>query len=105
MSFKVINKEGETIVVDSINPTIHRHLSGREFTEDDVCISKPIISVDEWSKDWDKSVWVVMEKVWNEILVKDFYTDEEAIEKYKEKFGKKPHHKMKLETIIKNLND
>lgn len=31
MAFKVLNEKGERVIVDSIDPKKHRHLSGREF--------------------------------------------------------------------------
>lgn len=36
--FNVLNQDGEKISVEVIDPTIHRHLSGREFSKDDACV-------------------------------------------------------------------
>lgn len=33
--YNVLNQDGEKIQVEKINPQIHKHISGREFTEDD----------------------------------------------------------------------
>ena len=93
MSYKVLNLEGEKIVVKEINPQIHRHLSGREFTENDACVKAwwKIIEKREKAVDsfWDKDV--------NEM------SREQAIEAYKEKYGRKPNWMMKTENIIAKL--
>lgn len=80
MSFKVLNTEWERIIVDTIDPDIHRHLSGRDFTENDACLQNSNNT-----------------EIWKTIDI------EEAREKYKDRFGKNPHHKMKLETIMERL--
>ena len=94
--YKVLNQEGERLIVKTINTQIHRHLSGREFTEDDACVNIVIpespykwITMDEAVK----QTWVYVVEL----------NREKAIEAYKEKYGKKPSHLMKTENIIAKL--
>jgi hypothetical protein len=38
--YKVLNKEWKMIIVEKIDITKHKHLSWREFNENDLCIEK-----------------------------------------------------------------
>lgn len=78
--FKVLNELWEIIVVSKIDTTKHRHLSWREFNSDDKCLEAT----------WEVETELTM-------------TREEAIEQYITKYGKKPNHMMKTETIISKL--
>ena len=95
-TYKVLNTEWETIVVDRIDPTIHKHRSGREFTEDDKCV----INIPE-SPYANISMEEVCKTTWIDFEVE--YTREQAIDAYKEKFGRKPSSRMKIENIIDKL--
>lgn len=79
--YNVLNQDGDKIQVKTINPMIHRHLSGREFTQDDACV-----------KETPKVLEITTEM-----------TREEAIKAYKAKYNKTPSHLMKTENIIKKL--
>jgi hypothetical protein len=86
--YKVLNKEGNIIKVESIDVNLHRHLSGREFNENDTCL-------------------MVNELIDNDslkIIKKNSPEErEEAVKAYKEKYGKAPSHLMKTENIIAKL--
>ena len=99
MPYKVLNIDWDKIIVDEINPQIHRHLSGRDFTEDDRCVQ--VVNVKNWA--WVEKTLEV--EVWgNEWLeIKAIYDREQAIEAYKEKYGRRPSSKMKIENIIAKL--
>ena len=78
MPYKVLNVEGERVIVDRIDPTIHRHLSGREFNENDACVKKePELKVVEIKEE-------VIENIVSD-KVKEL-TLQEAKEQYKEKY-------------------
>ena len=79
--YYVLNVDWDVIVVWEVDMNIHRHLSGRDFNIADECIN--INATDEVETGSDL---------------------EEARLSYKDKFGKMPHHKMKLETIIDKIN-
>ena len=98
--YKVLNQEGERIVVKEINPQIHRHLSGREFNEDDACVKAPKIQTRDYTP--DTIVWVVNTETSEVTITEEMYR-EQAIEAYKEKYGRKPSHLMKTENIIAKL--
>lgn len=88
--YNVLNMEGDKIVVETINPQIHKHLSGREFTENDACVKKtPMVKKEQMAE--------------LKIEVIEELSREQAIEAYKEKYGKKPSHMMKTENIIAKL--
>ena len=98
--FNVLNEEWEKIVVETINPKIHRHVSGREFTEDDACVKiipkSPYADISMEEATHSTGVYVVdMEEMW--------FTREQAIEAYTQKYGRKPHPSTKTENIIAKL--
>lgn len=45
--YNVLNLEGDRITVKTINPQIHKHLSGRDFTEDDACVKTRLTELDK----------------------------------------------------------
>ena len=79
--YKVLNVDWDVIVVSEVDINIHRHLSGRDFNISDECLKTTVTVEVETGSDL-----------------------EEAKLSYKDKFGKMPHHKMKLETIIDKIN-
>ena len=101
--YNVLNKEWDRIVVKTIDVMLHRHLSGREFTKDDTCVTyvieRPTIEVIPMERNTE----VPLPPVTIEDYTTSEMTKEEAIEKHIEMFGKKPHHKMSTENIIKKL--
>ena len=132
MSYKVLNMDNERIIVEQINPTIHKHLSGRDFseqmlewkkiskwvtlTQDNVVevIDEAIKSLEgvdveykwktfkiEWiNEEEDKETIEAAKKI---IDLKTNFTREQAIQAYKEKYGRRPSSKMKTENIIAKL--
>ena len=79
MGYKVLNQEWEIIIVDIINPQLHRHTSWREFTSDDACVK-----VKELEEEKTMSI-------------------EQAREQFKVKYDRYPSSRMKLENIIAKL--
>lgn len=118
--YNVLNNEWERVTVEVINPQIHKHLSGRDFTEDDACVKvrKDIKVKTIWFSNTDgtidkiniKELWMTISKEaqeeWDKILdgiINKPHTREQAIEAYTEKYWKKPSHLMKTENIISKL--
>lgn len=97
MSYNVLNNDWDKITVDVIDINIHKHLSGREFTEDDACVKQPVTN---YNDEFEEKVNREEKAIYAEIKEMD---KEQAIEAYKEKYGRKPHPKAKLETIIAKL--
>lgn len=87
MPYKVLNQEGEVIIIDSIDPSIHKHLSWRDFDEGDECVKV-------------KKEEKVVEEITEELT--DISVDE-LREQYKEKFWKYPSSKIRLENIKAKL--
>lgn len=85
--FKVLDHEWNVIIVSEVDKLLHRHLSGREFTQEDNVVFK------------SKSIEVEIPTI---ELPKEI-TLEQAREMYKEKYWKKPNWMMKLETILSKL--
>jgi len=94
MTYKVLNNDGDRIVVDTINPQIHKHLSWRDFNENDACVTSKVTRVETINIAKD---WIIEEGETKEM------TREQAIEAYKEKYGRKPSSQMKTENIIAKL--
>ena len=103
MSYKVLNVEGDKIIVDQVDPTIHKHLSWREFTENDACIRKQINAKAFKDMDLPEPVFPNVKPEVKESLDKIEMIREEAVIAYKEKYGRKPSSKMKTENIIAKL--
>lgn len=105
--YKVLNNEGEKIVVKTIDPKIHFHLSGREFNESDACVKFKVKAINEIREELvrpeevKEMPWAVEYRA--KKLEKQEYSREEAIEAFKEKHGRKPSSKMKTENIIAKL--
>ena len=96
--YKVLNREWERIIVESINPALHRHLSGREFTEEELRFKS--VKSSPVRKEVNNNKKEIEEVVTEENTE---MTREVAIEAYKEKYGRKPSHLMKTENIIAKL--
>jgi len=93
--YKVLNQEGDKIIVETINPEIHRHLSGREFTENDACVKTKLEVAPKYVKAKEEDIV--------EVPHLEELTRKQAIEAYKEKYGRKPSSQMKTENIISKL--
>ena len=94
--YNVLNNEWEKLIVKTINPQIHKHLSGRDFTEDDDCViskDNTVEVIQEEIEELDSQVNEITEEL----------TRKQSIEAYTEKYGKKPSHLMKTENIIAKL--
>ena len=98
MSYNVLNMDWERITVDTIDPQIHRHLSGREFTENDACVKKKVVARD-YTPD---TIIATVDSEWD-ITTAEEMTREQAIEAYKGKYGRRPNWMMKTENIIAKL--
>ena len=94
MSYKVLNTEGERVIVDQIDPTIHKHLSGRDFNENDACINNPVVITED-----------NVEEIWGIIDESAKLNLQEAKEVYKEKFWEYPKGNPKLETLLKKIEE
>ena len=81
------------IIVDRVDIQIHRHLSGREFTEDDACVKKVK----------EKLPNTIKEEEASGINKTTEMNIEDAREAYKTKYGKYPSNLMKIENIIAKL--
>ncbi len=97
MPYKVLNVEWEKVIVDQIDPTIHKHLSWRDFNENDACIKEVV-------KEHIEIIDIEEEVIENFVSDKvEELTLQEAKEQYKEKFWAYPKGNPKLETIISKL--
>ena len=86
--YKVLNNENEVIIVETINPNIHRHTSWREFTDNDACIKL---------KEEIKEKHNLSEQNFNDL------SESTLKNMYKTKYWRYPSSKMKLENIIAKL--
>lgn len=100
--YNVLNTEWERIVVETINTQIHKHISGREFTEDDACVKKITIDNNIMNPN-------TLQEDLEEVKPTDadiehrIMSREEAIETYKGIYGRRPSSQMKLKNIIAKI--
>lgn len=57
MSYKVLNPVWEIIIVDMVDPIIHRHLSWRQFNEKDNLIFENNKDREKFKKEYKKLYW------------------------------------------------
>ena len=86
MSYKVLNPVWEIIIVDMVDPIIHRHLSWRQFNEKDNLVFANNKDRKKFEKEYKKLYWQKPSSLYTtESIIKLINDKKTKIEEEKEK--------------------